>query len=262
MNDAPWTHAPGRRETIRGIVEAGGVGMLRGRRPDGRWDSWRMAVRLRPTCRADGQVSADALYLWTPTRLPRFLWALLFPPGAARKVWIERDVGSAGRARLLAWRGPAPGDDLRNAKAAWLEGRQLDDPRFHRFRYDAQLDWFEADVEWLGQTVTLTLTVSGQDHQPALDTAHRLFDDAEAWRDRVEAAIVATLLPLKNENWLDAGEVALTPDAFLARLRLKSITASDQSATFWYDDGGMFGGHSVETWVDLETNEMFAQISG
>lgn len=262
MNDAPWTHAPGRRETIRGIVEAGGVGMWRGRRPDGRWDRWRMAVRLRPTCGADGKVSADALYLWTPTRLPRVLWALLFPPGAARKVWIERDAGSAGRARLLAWRGPASGDDLRNAKVAWLEGRQLDDPRFGRFRYDARRDWFEAYVEWLGETVTLTLTMSGQDHQPALDTAHGLFDDAEAWRDRIAAAIVAKLLPLKNENWLDEGEVALTPDAFLSRLRLKSITAGDRSATFWYDDGEMFGGHSVETWVDLETNEIFAQISG
>lgn len=262
MNDAPWTHAPGRRETIRGIVEAGGVGMWRGRRPDGRWDSWRVSVRLRPTCGADGQVSADALYLWKPTRLPRSLWALLFPPGAARKLWIERDAGSAGRARLLAWLGPTPGEALREAKAAWLQGRQLKDPRFGRFRHDARLDRFEADVEWLGQTVTLTVETGGHDNQPALDTAHRLFDDAEAWRDRMEAAIVAQLLPLKNENWLDEREVALTPDAFLTRLRLKSITASNRSATFWYDDGDMFGGHSVETWIDLETNEMFAQISG
>jgi len=57
---------------------------------------------------------------------------------------------------------------------------------------------------------------------------------------------VAELLDTKNGAWLENGEPKLTAAQFKKRMKLQSIIVDeDESIEFWYEDGGLFGGHSI-----------------
>jgi hypothetical protein len=245
--------------TIRGVVEPSGAAMWQGRGADGRWERWRVAVRLRPWRGPDGSVSSRPLYLWRPTLLPLWLWRLCFPAGAVVAVRVERDLGGE-RARLLGWLGPRRDPALDRALTAWRAAQELEDARFGRFTHDLRTGMLEAETPWLGDPVCLTLDSEAGSDAP-LRTAKALFDDAAHWDARVREAIVADLLPLKNENWLDAGEAPLTAEAFLAPIRLSSIVVgAERFVQFYFYDGNLFWGHSIV--VTRDGDRLEAEIAG
>jgi hypothetical protein len=54
-----------------------------------------------------------------------------------------------------------------------------------------------------------------------------------------------SFLGLKNVFWLDDGEAPLTKAEFMNRLRLYDVNHTDESMDLFFDDGGMFLGHSI-----------------
>jgi hypothetical protein len=77
-------------------------------------------------------------------------------------------------------------------------------------------------------------------------SANRIWDNRVEWKRRVEKCIVRELLGVKNDNWLQEGELPLTAEAFLSRMTLESIGFSKGGKIdFIYDDGDLFWGHAV-----------------
>jgi len=138
------------------------------------------------------------------------------------------------------------------------------DDRLGEFVLDRNIDWFEATVQWGSMPVKLALNGSGGDAVArALATAHALWDDQEAWHQRIVAHAIEWLLPLKNDNWLEDGEEALTAADFAGWMRLASITVDqDGIFKFWFDDGDLFLGHSITVGGDLQNGPKQSNVEG
>jgi len=141
-----------------------------------------------------------------------------------------------------------------------------EDPYFGELVLERAYDWFKGDVKWRRSTVDL-MAVTDESGSPAaaFATARSLWDQPEAWTRRVEEFAVQELLPVKNENWLDEdeGEAPLTPQQFLRRMKLESIIANpDGSFEFWFDDGDLFLGHSIQVRGTLSEGPTDADIPG
>lgn len=113
--------------------------------------------------------------------------------------------------------------------------------------FERGLDRFSGRVLWRGQLVEIDLGARNRERLPdCITIARTLIRDQAEWHDRTRDFAVKELLSPKNENWLDEGEEELTADDFRKRLTLSSLTLDpDGNFTFWFDDGGLFFGHSV-----------------
>jgi hypothetical protein len=138
------------------------------------------------------------------------------------------------------------------------------DERFGEFILNRRIDWFEAKTKWGGTPVNLALSGSGADEvAEALATAHALWDAQEAWHQRIVAHAVQRLLPVKNENWLEAGEKPLTAADFVGRTSLTDITIYEGGTfEFWFNDCDLFSDHSICVSGDLQNGPKQSDIEG
>ena len=252
----------GRRIRLRGLVEPGGAGFAQSRRPDGKWDLWRVAVRLRPWRMEGGEVQTSSLALGRRTRLPFWLWRLLFLKGSIIEVLAEFEEESVSRARLIAWLGPRRDPALRNAHREWFGERTLEHPAFGRFTFDERLDWFETKTDWLGCRVSLSLGMDADGRGDA-ETAARLFEQAGDWDRRARDLAAEELLSVKNENWVGDDGTPLSREEFKSRMTLESISINPGPfIQFFFDDGDLFAGHTIIVTFDEEEGETWAEFAG
>lgn len=142
----------------------------------------------------------------------------------------------------------------------------INDPLLGRLAHDAELGWYEGQGHWDGQAVTWS--VSGTDDAEvaaALAVAHAL--QAEPWRERLEAALVAELLPLKNDSWLDEDEdedeAPVDAAGFLRRIAVEGITTHpDGTAEIYWEDGDLFLGHTLVATLTPATGEIAVTLAG
>lgn len=138
----------------------------------------------------------------------------------------------------------------------------FENPTFGTFTLERVGHWFTAQVVWNEKSISLSLCDSAK-VQESLKMAYELWRNQDEWNSKIRDYAVQKLLPLKNENWLDEEEVELTPDTFLDRMTLESITvSSDGSFEFWYDDGNLFFGHSIQISGSLSEGLTRADIPG
>ena len=251
------------RTRITGIVTPFGAVVGRARQPDGRLGPPSMGVRLSPWRVDGGPIRSDALRVDRTTWLPLELWRLILPVGKAVALTVELEEGSEV-ARLVGYRFPRSAPDLHAAKREWLANRRLKDPRFGTFAYNDTLRSFEGRTTWCGREVELS--VAGSENEVAaegLAVAHRLFDSAGEWDRRISDAILAELFALYNDNWRDPEAPRLSAEEFLARLRLEHIAVNDEELVhFYYEDGDLFLGHTVDVALWLQDDEIDVGISG
>lgn len=137
-------------------------------------------------------------------------------------------------------------------------------PRFGELTLDRSIGWFEGDVKWNGKAIRVTFhTADNKTIDSGLKTAEALWDAQAEWKRKVDGFAVEKLLPLKNDNWLDKAESLLTAKQFKVRMRLNSISISeDGSFEFWHDDGDLFCGHSIKISGSLKDGLTDADIPG
>ena len=250
-----------RRLRGRGLLQPGGAAFSQSRREDGEWDLWRVGVRLRPWREPGGAVQMSGLSFSKHTRLPHWLWQLLFLKGSIVEVVIDLDNG-ATHGRLVRYLGPRSDPELRKAHSDWLAGRTLEDPFFGHFTFDERVSWFETKCDWLGRRVSLSLGV-GDDSRPDTGPARRLFEQAADWDARARDIAADELLSIKNENWLGDDERPLTRDDFKARMTLESIGLNPGPyIQFFFEDGDLFAGHTIIVTFDEELGETWAEFAG
>ena len=135
------------------------------------------------------------------------------------------------------------------------------------FTLNRQVDWFEAEVDWLGHSVSLSFDREEQSGmEKSQQTARALLDRAEDWDRRVREFAAGQLLELANDWAEDAGggdSGAVTREQFVARMELEAIQVdSDGCFEFWFGDGEMFYGHSIHVTGDLTGGPDQAQMEG
>jgi hypothetical protein len=139
-----------------------------------------------------------------------------------------------------------------------------EDERFGTLVLDRSVGWWEGKAAWGADTIVVQMEAENEVELAAsLRTARALWDDQAAWAERIRAFAVQSLLPRKNESWLDEGEAEMTPAGFRAGLRLESVTVDAEGGfTFWYDGGDLFWGHSIEITGSLRDGPTRADIPG
>ena len=133
---------------------------------------------------------------------------------------------------------------------------------FGTFVYDHGASWFEASTTWVGQDVRLHLaTEEATDFDAMIGYAEALWGDAAGWDLRVRSFVVDELLPTYNASWNDAAPLAA--DDFLGRIHLESVGVfAGGSFELWFDDGGLFEGHSIVVSGSLDEGLEEASLAG
>ena len=83
--------------------------------------------------------------------------------------------------------------------------------------------------------------------------------------DLVEKAkeyIVKKLLKLKNDLWLEEYEKEVTKKEFKDRMKFTSLYVFSESANFYFDDGDLFWGHTIEVTINQNLEFTDANIVG
>lgn len=125
--------------------------------------------------------------------------------------------------------------------------------------YDAECAW----TIWNGKGVSLNLHAGdATELQQALSTAHALWQSQADWDRRVFDFTMKEFLPLFIEEW--AGEdQAATTDEFTKKITLSDISIYPEGElVFFYEDGDLFGGHSLVIRASISDGPTYANMEG
>lgn len=133
------------------------------------------------------------------------------------------------------------------------------------FYLNRQTNWFETEVDWLGTNTILFFYQEEENRDSCTAHARALVDDMVRWDRQVRECAADEFHNLANEwtQWLEEEEgfEPLTREEFMARLELASIEVrSDSSLEFWFNDDGMFYGHSIHVSADLGNGPKKAEM--
>jgi hypothetical protein len=180
-------------------------------------------------------------------------------------VRVQFDSASSQAARLVEILSTHDSDAELNARAVQLQQPvTTTHPRLGTLLLDRRLGWWNGEAEWNGAKVQVT---ADSDENGVLtgafSTADALWNDPTAWEERVIAFAVEKLLPLKNDSWLDEDEEELTAGEFRDLMTLESIIVrTDGGFTFYFNDGDLFWGHTIQIRGNLTAGPTKADIPG
>jgi hypothetical protein len=158
----------------------------------------------------------------------------------------------------------------------------MDEPVRHHpilgeLRWDEQLRWWDAHVELApGIPVAFCLSDDGGDQANAdPDKLFAAGGEYLAWaraaEPRCRQRIADDLLDCYNDVWANTGPdnpdggpgLLATRDEFIARIRPSAVHLhTDGSGAWYYDDGDLFAGHSIEVWVSADRVFSGAHLAG
>ncbi|MCP3924202.1 MAG: DUF2262 domain-containing protein [Desulfobacterales bacterium] len=151
------------------------------------------------------------------------------------------------RALLVNYVGESTDNELAVILSEYTKPVEISDEVLGNLKLDKSVDWFEGTFEWNGTQIDIQLSLdeSGNPDE-AIKTAKALIENMSVWTKKVIDYAVNELLDLKNENWLDEGELKVSKEEFATRMSIQLITTYDDGEfEFWHDDGGLFWGHSI-----------------
>ena len=141
-------------------------------------------------------------------------------------------------------------------------------PELGTFTLNRLVNWFEAEVEWLGQPARLDIDRE-EDWDACVEQAKALMADQKGWDEKVRSFAADQLLEQANDWAQDAagnedGEPEeITREQFMERMELESIQLLPQGGfEFWFNDGDLFWGHSIHVTGSLEAGPESAQMEG
>lgn len=107
---------------------------------------------------------------------------------------------------------------------------------------------FSAKGKWTDKKVTLVFSVDDNGEiKQGLQAAKALWNAQQEWDNKIKTFAAKELLMLKNEDWLDEDKKKLTATQFKNRMPLGSICFyEDGGFQFFFDDGNLFNGHTIQ----------------
>lgn len=141
-------------------------------------------------------------------------------------------------------------------------------PELGTFTLNRLVNWFEAEVEWLGQPARLDIDRE-EDWDACVEQAKALMADQKGWDEKVRSFAADQLLEQANDWAQDAagnedGEPEeITREQFMERLELDAVQISaDGRFEFWFNDGDLFWGHAIHVTGALDQGPEMAQMEG
>lgn len=169
--------------------------------------------------------------------------------------------------RLLLLNLPEPGfdpdlkailEEQKKPVTFWEEG-------LGTFTLNRQVNWFETEIDWLGTEIFLVFD-QDEDRVDCLTNAKTLLAGAADWDRRIREFAADELVELANdwaENTEDEEPEVITKEQFVERMELESIEIrADGGFQFWFGDGDLFYGHSINVTGDLEHGPNEASMEG
>jgi hypothetical protein len=255
--------SPGTR-SILGVVSANGVSG--GRVPPD--ELWRLNLRVCPWRDNGGPLQATELRIaktFSHDELRRIMDSV--KAYDVLEILVEPIIDQSGAiptAQMIRLAGVARDVDLERAAQELKKPVYYVDPQFGRLELDRGLNWLSCEPTWSDASVRLYASMDEAESEDAvLSTARTLWGNAVAWDARIRAFAADRLLELKNESWLEEGEVELTSAEFILRMAIESVTVYPEGQfEFTLDDGGLFWGHSINVTGNLQDGLTDAGISG
>lgn len=247
------------RSTVRGVLNghAAGAGT-----------PWVLVLHLRPWRVVGEPLASVELRLEIPAP-QESIRELMEPLNDGLCVEVEIDSLTPRESDVLAIGGlpvriVEADRELRDARAKLDEPVVIDDRELGKLTLDRKFNWFDgtrrAAIEY-----SISVHRSG-----ATDDAARDARDLEDARGRVLAfetrlaeimrAIANDKLALYNDTWRDEdeGDPEIDAEEFIARVSLSSVVVSKTRTTAYFDDGGLFLGHTIE--LRMEPSGEIAEI--
>ena len=102
------------------------------------------------------------------------------------------------------------------------------------------------------------------DNKAELKKVKDIFSNIEIidFIEKAKEYTVKKLLKLKNDLWLEEDEKEVTKKEFKARMKFTSLYVFSESANFYFDDGDLFWGHTIEVNVNQNLEFTDANIVG
>ena len=139
-------------------------------------------------------------------------------------------------------------------------------PELGTFVLNRLVNWFEAEVEWLGQPARLDIDRE-EDWDACVEQAKALMADQKGWDEKVRAFAAEQLTDLAND-WAQSDDPEeepeeITREQFMERMELDAVQISaDGSFEFWFNDGDLFWGHAIHVTGSLDKGPESAQMEG
>ena len=141
-------------------------------------------------------------------------------------------------------------------------------PELGTFTLNRLVNWFEAEVEWLGQPARLDIDRE-EDWDACVEQAKALMADQKGWDEKVRSFAAQELLSQANDWAQDAAESEdgepeeITREQFMERMELDAVQISaDGRFEFWFNDGDLFWGHAIHVTGSLDQGPEMAQMEG
>ncbi len=143
------------------------------------------------------------------------------------------------------------------------EARSIDHPIFGVMPFEADFGWYQGKMPWQGRIVEVSLAVEEGDPAPVAALAHAFWLQQDAWAERIRAALLAEMLPLKNEIWLEDAEAPVSETEFLSRILPQGLTFYPSGGfEFFFADGDLFFGHTIIAAYFAEDEEFEVKLGG
>jgi hypothetical protein len=114
------------------------------------------------------------------------------------------------------------------------------------------MDWYEIGVPSRFGMVNISLECEEELSPDELATEIRSFcENLDLILEKAFNKITNTMVPLKNDCWLDDDETPISGEELLQAIQSKEISISLSEgglAEMFFDDGDFFGGHSIVVW--------------
>jgi hypothetical protein len=132
--------------------------------------------------------------------------------------------------------------------------------------YEALAECYEIKVTSRFGMVNISLECEEDLSSDELVTEiHTFYKDLDLILEKAFNEIVNTMLPLKNDCWLDDDEAPISEEELLQAVQSKEISISLKEgglAEIFFDDGDFFGGHSIVVWHGEEGVINRAHLAG
>jgi hypothetical protein len=183
-----------------------------------------------------------------------------------RARFAEQTVFPKPQALLVEIIGKESSDtELNNFTLKLQEPITFEDARFGIFTFNPRLEWYEAKVSWGSTNICLNLKYADNQEKlnQTLTHANSLWDSQEFWNERIVDFAAIKLLDSTNKVRLEQGEKELGAEQFKNEIKLESIELeSNGNFDFWYDDRGLFCGHSIMISGNLSDGPKYSSIQG
>jgi hypothetical protein len=137
----------------------------------------------------------------------------------------------------------------------------IQDELFGELRWNDLVDWYESKIGIPdGREIRVSIKVGDDGPGAAVEQARRDFPSVMANEATYRKQTAAALLDTHNGHW-NNGE-RIDAEQFTARMTLESVVFYVIYTELWYDDGGLFWGHSILTNLDSELRFTNATFEG